>query len=60
MCVCACAQNTREELAAEFPKLQFRACPVDFSNDSYLAAIQDATKDVPIQLVFNNAGCERL
>jgi short-subunit dehydrogenase len=36
--------------------VQFRAVPVNFGADGYLDVIREATRDVPVQLVFNNAG----
>lgn len=39
-----------------FPKLQFRKLGCDLSKGPYLEEIQEGTKDLNIQLIFNNAG----
>lgn len=40
-----------------FPKQAFRGVGVDFTpGKDYLGSIKDATKDINIQIVFNNAG----
>ncbi len=49
--------TTMAELKAAYPKLEFRSCPVDFGSAAYMDDIREATKDIPISLVFNNAGC---
>jgi short-subunit dehydrogenase len=49
-------RNTTAELKAAYPQLQFRAVGANFGEDGYLEVIREATKDVPVQLVFNNAG----
>jgi hypothetical protein len=39
------------------PVRQFRAVGVNFSTGQpYLEKIKDATKDIDVQIVFNNAG----
>lgn len=45
-------------LVKKFPAQQFRAVEVDLSlpGSAYLPVIQDATKDLDVQIVFNNAG----
>jgi len=48
--------KTTAELQAAYPKLEFRKCAVNMSNDAYLPVIVEATKDIPVSLVFNNAG----
>jgi short-subunit dehydrogenase len=49
---------THAEMVAKFPKLQFRAVPVNFGvqDDTYMNAIIEATKDIDVQIVFSNAG----
>lgn len=49
-------KNTTAELKASFPHLQFRAVGVNFGTDGYLDVIREATKDISVQLIFNNAG----
>ena len=44
-------------LASEFPAISVRAVGADLSKaDGYMADLAAATDDVPVQLVFNNAG----
>ena len=46
-----------EELKVTFPKLEFRSVGVSFSPGvKYLDKIAEATKDLEIKIVFNNAG----
>lgn len=47
-----------ETVKAKYPSVQFRAVEVDLSaqNSAYLPIIIEATKDLDIQIVFNNAG----
>lgn len=50
-------ENTFEELTAAFPNQQFRKVGANFSPGvDYLTPIIEATKDIDVQLVFNNAG----
>lgn len=44
------------ELVRTKKHLQFRAVGVDLSRGDYMTPIIDNTKDLPIKLVFNNAG----
>ena len=47
----------RLELARKFPECEFRAVAVSFAPGAeYLEKIVDATKDIDVQLIFNNAG----
>ncbi|GFR47579.1 hypothetical protein Agub_g9307 [Astrephomene gubernaculifera] len=48
--------NTFEELKAAYPKNQFRKVAADLGGSDYLAPIVDATRDIKVQIVFNNAG----
>eukprot|EP00160_Parvularia_atlantis_P002840 Unigene12364_Nuclearia_a/m.37576 Unigene12364_Nuclearia_a/g.37576 ORF Unigene12364_Nuclearia_a/g.37576 Unigene12364_Nuclearia_a/m.37576 type:complete len:328 (-) Unigene12364_Nuclearia_a:74-1057(-) len=49
-------KEAMSDLPKEFPKVTFRAVPVDLSQGDYLGKIASMTDDLPIQLVFNNAG----
>eukprot|EP01114_Cavostelium_apophysatum_P015922 TRINITY_DN443_c0_g1_i2.p1 TRINITY_DN443_c0_g1~~TRINITY_DN443_c0_g1_i2.p1 ORF type:complete len:325 (+),score=90.05 TRINITY_DN443_c0_g1_i2:92-1066(+) len=44
------------KIQQDFPKLQFRFVPIDLSKPGYMDAIKKSTDDIPISLVFNNAG----
>lgn len=44
------------KIKSEYPKLEFRIVPVDLSTEGYMDPILKNTSDVPISLVFNNAG----
>ena len=48
---------TMIQLKETFPDLEFRSVGVNFAPGvDYLKAIKEATKDIDIQIVFNNAG----
>ena len=48
---------TMKQLKETFPKLEFRSVGVSFSPGiDYLKKIEEATKDIEIPIVFNNAG----
>jgi short-subunit dehydrogenase len=50
-------KETMKQLKETFPKLEFRTVGVSFSPGvDYLKKIQDATKDIEIPIIFNNAG----
>ncbi|KAM3568880.1 hypothetical protein VYU27_009006 [Nannochloropsis oceanica] len=50
-------KNTVKELKAAFPKQEFRAVGALFSpGQAYLPKIITATKDIDVQIIFNNAG----
>lgn len=50
-------KETMEQLKEVFPKLQFRSVGVNFSPGvDYLKTIDEATKDLEIPIIFNNAG----
>ena len=50
-------KSTMKQLKEQFPKLQFRSVAVSFSPGvDYLKQIDEATKDINIQCIFNNAG----
>lgn len=49
-------KNFFSEIKKKYPKLQFRSVGVDLSKDGYMDAIIKATDDIPVSLVFNNAG----
>ncbi|KXZ54212.1 hypothetical protein GPECTOR_5g304 [Gonium pectorale] len=48
--------TTFEELKAAYPKCQFRKVAADLGGSDYLAPIVEATSDIKVQIVFNNAG----
>ena len=49
--------STTSALKKAFPELQFRAVPAIFDHKTdYMPAIIEATKDIDVQCVFNNAG----
>jgi len=48
--------KTAADLAAKFPERQFRKVPANLGKPGYLEAIDRATKDLDVQVVFNNAG----
>lgn len=50
-------QATVKQLKEKFPELEFRAVGCTFSPGvDYLKQIDEATKDITIQCIFNNAG----
>lgn len=50
-------KTTVKELQAEYPDLEFRPVGVTFSPGvDYMKAIKAKTKDIDVQIVFNNAG----
>ena len=50
-------KQTMKDLAKEYPNLEFRSVGVNFAPGvDYMKAIQQATKDLEIPIVFNNAG----
>jgi len=50
-------KNTMKELKQQYPKLEFRSVGACFSPGvDYLTQIDEATKDITIQCIFNNAG----
>jgi hypothetical protein len=52
-------KETMKQLKEAFPKQQFRSVGCSFSPGvDYLKMIQDATKDIQIPIIFNNAGCK--
>lgn len=49
--------ETTESLRKNFPELQFRAVSAVFNHKTdYMPAIIEATKDIDVQCIFNNAG----
>eukprot|EP00930_Biecheleria_cincta_P101204 TRINITY_DN92827_c0_g1_i1.p1 TRINITY_DN92827_c0_g1~~TRINITY_DN92827_c0_g1_i1.p1 ORF type:complete len:317 (+),score=70.21 TRINITY_DN92827_c0_g1_i1:76-1026(+) len=50
--------ETLKELEKEFPKQQVRAVRANLSDSSgaWMSDVKDATKDIDVQVVFNNAG----
>lgn len=50
-------KDTAETAASQFPDLQFRTVGVTFAPGvDYMKAIADATSDIDVQCIFNNAG----
>lgn len=50
-------KQTMKELQATYPNLEFRAVACTFSPGiKYMDQIRKATKDIDVQIVFNNAG----
>ena len=50
-------KETIKQLKEKYPDLQFRAVGCSFAPGvDYMAAIREATKDILVQIVFNNAG----
>jgi short-subunit dehydrogenase len=43
-------------LKKQYPELQFRAVGVDLSGHDYMKSIVEATEDIDVNLLFNNAG----
>lgn len=50
--------QTLKELKAEFPQQELRSVKANLSDSSgsWMAGVKDATKDIEVQLLFNNAG----
>jgi len=48
--------DTHKELKKRFKKVQFREIGVNLGKTGYLAEIEEATKDICVQVVFANAG----
>jgi len=50
-------KQTAKDLQTAFPKLQFRALGVSFTPGiDYMKKIREATKDLDVPIIFNNAG----
>jgi len=49
-------RNFHQQIVAKYPQLQFRAVGCDLGTDGYMDKIKEATDDIPVNLVFNNAG----
>mmetsp|Transcript_7805 Transcript_7805/g.20776 ORF Transcript_7805/g.20776 Transcript_7805/m.20776 type:complete len:318 (+) Transcript_7805:40-993(+) len=47
---------THDELVQTFDKQEFRKVPANLGGDDYLDSIKAATDDIPVQIVFCNAG----
>jgi len=48
--------NVHETLTKQYPKLEFRAVGVDLTQDTYMEPIKQATQDIDVSILFNNAG----
>eukprot|EP01128_Nolandella_sp_AFSM9_P005880 TRINITY_DN2932_c0_g1_i1.p1 TRINITY_DN2932_c0_g1~~TRINITY_DN2932_c0_g1_i1.p1 ORF type:complete len:374 (+),score=85.64 TRINITY_DN2932_c0_g1_i1:164-1285(+) len=51
--------NTYDELTADYPDLEFRKVGANLGAtdpDVYMKPIKEATEDIPVQVVFSNAG----
>jgi hypothetical protein len=54
-------KETMKQLQEAFPQQQFKSVGCSFSPGvDYLKMIQDATKDIAVPIIFNNAGCKSL
>jgi short-subunit dehydrogenase len=55
-------EDTLRDLKAKYPNLEFRGVPVDLTDDrhSYYDAIAEATKDIPVNICYLNAGYLKL
>jgi len=50
-------KETMKELKEKYPDLEFRSVGCTFSpGQDYMKKITDATKDITVQIIFNNAG----
>lgn len=51
-------RKTFQELSTKYPKVTFRRCEVNLADNSmaYMTVIKEATKDISVSIVFNNAG----
>jgi short-subunit dehydrogenase len=50
-------KETSKAIQAAYPKLSFRTVGVNFApNNNYMDKIKEATKDIDVRIVFNNAG----
>lgn len=50
-------KQTMKDLKSAYPNLQFRSVPTAFAPGvDYMGKIKDATKDIHVPIIFNNAG----
>lgn len=49
-------RDFHKRIQEEYPKQEFRAVGVDLGGDDYMPKIVEATTDLDIALLFNNAG----
>jgi len=49
-------RNSFEELQKLYPGVKFRSCGADLSSSDFMGKVIEATKDIKVNLVFNNAG----
>jgi short-subunit dehydrogenase len=50
-------KQTMKELKEAYPQLEFRSVPTAFAPGiDYMAKIKEATKDIDVPIIFNNAG----
>ena len=50
-------KNTMKELKSQYPELEFRSVGCVFNPGvNYIEQIEEATKDITVQCIFNNAG----
>jgi hypothetical protein len=54
----ALMSESKEFLSSKYPGIEFRFVPVDLGGDpeGYMSPIREATDDVSVNLIFNNAG----
>lgn len=50
--------SAKEYLSSKYPDVEFRYVPVDLGGpaEGYMIPIREATGDIPVNLIFNNAG----
>jgi short-subunit dehydrogenase len=49
-------KDSFNEIKGRFPNVEIRSCGADLSQGDYMKPITEITKDIDINLVFNNAG----
>jgi short-subunit dehydrogenase len=49
-------EQSHKELSAKYPNIQFRKVAVRLGDDKYLQEIIKNTEDIPVTIIFNNAG----
>ncbi|KCV69025.1 hypothetical protein H696_04445 [Fonticula alba] len=49
-------KDTTQELRTKFPQVEFRSVGVNLGQPGFLPEVIEATKDIDISLLFNNAG----
>jgi len=49
-------KNFHQTISTKYPALEFRAVGCDMGTEGYMDKLKKATDDIPVNLVFNNAG----